>query len=283
VALTLSGVGHVYGAAAPWATRALEGVDVELEPGGLTLVLGPTGSGKSTLLLAAAGLLRPTEGTVSCDGVHAGDGGFGGRVGLVFQDPERQLFAETVLADVAFGPRNLGADGDEADAAARSALERVGLDPARYAGRSPFSLSGGEARRVAIAGVLAMDPRYLLMDEPTAGLDADGRSRVDAIVAEARGRSGVLLVTHDPGELLAEADRLVVLEDGHVSLDGTVAEALDAAETGAASWDRWPDIVRVQLLARARVAEAAGSDLELPPSLDVSETARRLARAAGRA
>jgi energy-coupling factor transport system ATP-binding protein len=128
-----------------------------------------------------------------------------------------------------------------------------------------------------------MDPDYLLMDEPTAGLDAEGRSRVDGIVAEARGRSGVLLVTHDAGELIAEADRLVVLEDGRVSLAGSVTEALETADAEAASWDRWPDVVRIQLLARARVAEAAGSGLELPPSLDIPETARRLAIAAGRA
>ncbi len=281
MALRLTDVGHVYGEGTPWASRALEGVDLELERGELALVLGPTGSGKSTLMLAAAGLLDPTEGTVACDGRPAGKDGFGGLVGLVFQDPEAQLFAETVLEDVAFGPRNLGVSDEEAREVARDALSRVGLDPGLYEQRSPFALSGGEARRAAIAGVMAMGAPYLLLDEPTAGLDADGRSRVRSIVAEARKDSGVLVVTHDAEAFLGQADRLVVLEGGSVLRAGDVADVVSDSETPGTDRLAWPDVVRVQWLARAHALPPGGSELELPPALDVAEAAARLARVVG--
>ena len=174
--LTVEGAGHVYGNGTAWAQRALGGVSLTVESGELVAVLGATGSGKSTLLRLMTGLLAPTEGRVLVDDEEACAALARGRVGLVFQRPEAQLFAETVVDDVAFGPRNLGASLADSRVAARAALRAVGLDPAVFGQRSPFTLSGGEARRVAVAGVLAMRPAYLLLDEPTAGLDAHGIS-----------------------------------------------------------------------------------------------------------
>lgn len=279
MALTLSDVGHVYGDGTPWVSRALEGVSLELERGGLTVVLGPTGSGKSTLMLAAAGLLQPTEGVVACDGRLPGKDGFGGLVGLVFQDPETQLFAETVLEDAAFGPRNIGVPDEEAREVARDALSRVGLDPPLYEHRSPFTLSGGEARRAAIAGVLAMGVDYLLLDEPTAGLDADGRSRVRSIVAQARDDAGVLVVTHDAEEFLAHADRVVILDGGRVLRSGVVADVVSDTETLGTGRLTWPEVVRVQWLARERAGSSGRMALDPPPALDVASAADRLAQA----
>jgi energy-coupling factor transport system ATP-binding protein len=137
-----------------------------------------------------------------------------GRVGLVFQDAEAQLFADTLLDDVAFGPKNLGVPAPEAGERAREALTAVGLDPAVFSHRSPFSLSGGEARRAAIAGVLAMRPLYLLADEPTAGLDASGRRALRRLLLEAKRDAGVVVVSHSAEEFLGEADRVVVLSAG---------------------------------------------------------------------
>ncbi|TLM80460.1 MAG: ATP-binding cassette domain-containing protein, partial [Actinobacteria bacterium] len=208
MSLVARDVTHVYSAGTSFAATALDGVSLELESGGLALVIGRTGSGKSTLLRVLAGLMQPTGGTVEADGAPLGDA-VRGAVAMVFQDAESQLFADTVLEDAAFGPRNLGRSEQEAASDAADALESVGLPPAVFGARSPFSLSGGEARRAALAGVLAMRPRYLLLDEPTAGLDARGRRAVREAVARVReGGVGVVVVSHDADEWLAAADRV---------------------------------------------------------------------------
>lgn len=279
MALVAGGLGHVYDAGTAFARRALEGVSVEVATGELVLVVGPTGSGKSTLLRVLSTLLPPTEGSLAVDGetVTADSArGMRGRIGLVFQDPSVQLFAETVLADVAFGPRNLGADDAAAELRARDALERVGLDPGEFGPRSPFTLSGGEARRAAIAGVLAMRPAYLLLDEPTAGLDASGRSAVLEAVRRAREGAGVAAVTHDPEELLPLADRVLVLADGRTCFWGTVPQLFEEAHVLDAAGLRSPDVVRVQAMASAR-----GARIARPYALEPREAARRLARAGG--
>ncbi len=248
MALTVERAGFVYGRGTAYSSRALDGISLTVSPGEVVLVLGATGSGKSTLLRLAAGLAPPSEGRVLVDGVDtAGPDAsrLRGRVGLVFQRPEAQLFAETVAEDLAFGPRNLGRSERDARADADEALEAVGLDPEAFGRRSPFTLSGGEARRVAIAGVLAMRPAYLLLDEPTAGLDARGRAAVLGVVAEAKRRGGVAVVTHDAEELLPLADTVLVLEGGSPVFVGPAAE----------------------LLARPAPLEAAG--LAVPPVLDV--------------
>ena len=234
----------------PTALSALEDVSIAVEPGRLVLVVGETGSGKSTLLRVAAGLVKPASGSVTLKGEPLAGRGARGAVGLVFQDAESQLFAETVLQDVAFGPSNLGLSADAAREQASVALERVGLDPAAYGGRSPFHLSGGEARRVAIAGVLAMRPRYLLFDEPTAGLDARGRRAVREIVAAERDRAGVVVVSHSAEEFFDDADEVLMLSCGRTVFDGAPRELLAAPDTFEAAGLRAPEMLRVIELGR---------------------------------
>jgi energy-coupling factor transport system ATP-binding protein len=268
VGLILDGVGYVYGRGTAYAQRALEGVTLAVEPGRMTVVLGATGSGKSTLLRLAAGLEPPSEGRVTVDGVDTALSearSIRGSVGLVFQRPESQLFAETVADDVAFGPRNLGRTVGEAREDAERALLAVGLDPAVFGPRSPFTLSGGEARRVAVAGVLAMRPAYLLLDEPTAGLDAEGRSAVLASVQRAREDAGIVVVTHDAEEFLPLADTVLVLRDGATAFAGSPAELLADAEPLEAAGLALPAVLEVQL--RAREAGAQLPLITLDPAL----------------
>ncbi len=229
MSLTVAEVAYEYGAGTAYRQAALDGVSLEVEPGQLAVVLGGTGSGKSTLLRICAGIMPPTRGAVAIDGVdvsRAEGGTLRGRVGIVFQNPESQLFAETVLIDVAFGPRNLGLGEQEARVEAEAALASVGLDPAVFGSRSPLTLSGGEARRVAVAGVIAMEPAYLLLDEPTAGLDAAGRAAVLGVVEHARARAGVVVVSHDPEEFLPRADTVLLLDRGRQTYGGSVKALL---------------------------------------------------------
>lgn len=221
--LAATGMSYSYALGTPYEHEALADIDLALEGGKITLVLGSTGSGKSTLFRLLAGLADPTEGTVSCDGQPVRAGG----VGMVFQHPESQLFSETVLADVSFGPKNLGLDDAKAEAAARRALETVGLDADEIGARSPFQVSGGQARRVAIAGVIAMEQPYILFDEPTAGLDADGRSFVRALVRDlaAAGR-GIGIVSHDVEEFLDIADSAALICNGRISWQGPIADLI---------------------------------------------------------
>ena len=273
--LSFHGAGYSYDAGTDFATRALSSIDLDLEPRMLTLVLGATGSGKSTLLRLAAGLLIPTEGSVTYGGI-AVDAPLAGAtppVGLVFQSPETQLFAETVEVDVAFGPRNRGSGAAEATAAARRALIAVGMDPAEFAHRSPFSLSGGEARRVAIAGVLAMQPGLMLFDEPTAGLDARGRAAVRDVVLAARNNAGVVVVTHDAEEFLGMADRVLLLTDGEVTFFGDARELIESPYRFTEAGLRIPEVLRAQML-----AEQAGHRVG-PYVICPRDAARSIARA----
>jgi energy-coupling factor transport system ATP-binding protein len=276
VSLRLTEVGFTYGAGTAYATRALHGVDVEFGRGALVLVLGATGSGKSTLLRISAGLLAPDRGAVTLDG-QAVDGPLARvrpGVGIVFQSPETQLFADSIEADVAFGPRNQGLSDDEALAEAHRALRAVELDPDAFGTRSPFTLSGGEARRAAIAGVLAMAPGYLLLDEPTAGLDLAGREAVRRIVSGARTDSGVVVVTHDAEEFLGIADRVVLLAEGVIVFDGPpetlVQEPARFAEAGL----RPPEVLRAQTLARERGLPVGRFSLDPDTAADLLAEAR---------
>lgn len=275
MALILRDVGYTYAAHRDYATRALSGVTMTLEPGKMLLVVGATGSGKTTLLRVCAGLLSPESGSATIDGEQLTPLTARGRVGLVFQDPESQLFADTLIDDVAFGPANLGATQAEARGAAAEALALVGLDPEEFGGRSPFSLSGGEARRAAIAGVLAMRPRYVLADEPTAGLDARGRRAVRELLARQCGSSGVLVVSHAAEEFLGLADELVVLAEGGVEWSGSASAVISAPETMAETSVQLPDVLEVQRLVRMR-----GGDLS-EPSLDPEVAASHLSRLRG--
>lgn len=220
MSLTGTGLSHSYARGTTLESVSLTGADISVERGEIVLLLGATGSGKSTLLRILAGLLSPSSGEVTLDGVDVTAPGSRRRVGLVFQDPESQLFADSVLDDVMFAPRNAGLRTEESRALAHECLVTCGLDPEEYASRSPFSLSGGEARRAAIAGVLAMRPAFLLMDEPTAGLDAAGRRSVTRIVESLRDTTGIVVVSHSAEQFLSVADRVVLMSGGRIVWTG---------------------------------------------------------------
>ena len=263
------------------ATRVLDGVSLEVERGQLVTVLGPTGSGKTTLLRVAAGLLKPLEGSVEADGKPvAGPDSVRGAVGLVFQRPESQFFALSVEDDCAFGPRNLGRSATDALADAHAALAAVGLDPEVFGPREPWALSGGEARRAAIAGVLAMRPRYLLMDEPTAGLDAEGREAVFRAIEAARADAGVLVVTHDPESFLGGADRVLAIEEGRTVFSGDVAGFLEELPGLSLAGVEPPEVPRALLLAARHGARLAGR-LTLDPATAADALLESLGRSGG--
>ena len=232
---------HIYGRGTPLATPALTDVSLTIDAGEVVGVIGASGSGKSTLVQHFNGLLRPTSGRVLLDGVDVNGRRTDRRrirqqVGLLFQYPEQQLFEENVFADVAFGPRNLGLSEEEVRARVHQALEQVGLPPARFASRSPFDLSGGEMRRAAIAGVLAMEPRMLILDEPTAGLDPQGRREILAHVGRLHSARGltIVLITHSMDSVAQLCERLIVLDGGRLVADGpTRAVFADPASLAA--------------------------------------------------
>lgn len=207
--------------------KALDDVSFTLEKGEFVALIGHTGSGKSTLAEHLNGLLHPMAGKVLVDGVDlaaktAEAKAARNRVGMVFQYPEHQLFAETIYEDVAFGPRNQGKSELEVEEAVRSAMEFVDLDFDTFAQRSPFQLSGGQMRRVAIAGVVAMEPDYLIMDEPSAGLDPISRDSIFGQLQKIfeKRKMGVLLITHSMEEAAQYASRLLVMSDSRLQLDG---------------------------------------------------------------
>ena len=228
--LELRDVHHVYARGTPFQVEALRGVSLVVEQGEVLGIVGGTGSGKSTLVRHMNLLLAPTSGEVIVDGVDAttlGKSGLRRRVGLVFQFPEAALFAPTVEEDVAFAPRRLGLEEDEVRERVSETLRSLGVEG--LAGRSPFALSGGEKRRVAIAGVLAMGPEVLVLDEPTAGLDPATREELLGVIRALREGGGtVVLVSHDLDEVAEVADRVCVLERGRIRASGTPAEVFYA-------------------------------------------------------
>jgi energy-coupling factor transport system ATP-binding protein len=224
--LELRDVHHVYAAGTPFAVEALRGVSLVVEPGEVLGIVGGTGSGKSTLVRHMNLLLAPSRGEVLVDGVDAKTlkkSELRRRVGLVFQFPEAALFAPTVGEDVAFAPRRLALDEEEVRERVRESLRLLGVG--ELAGRSPFALSGGEKRRVAIAGVLAMGSEVLILDEPTAGLDPATREELLALIRHLRDVGvSVVLVSHDLDEVAEIADRVCALHDGRMRAIGTPAE-----------------------------------------------------------
>ena len=228
---------HVFNAGLPFESVALDDVSFALEKNSFTALIGHTGSGKSTLIQHLNGLLKPTSGTIFVDGADINGGQVKLRdvrkkVGLVFQYPEYQLFEETVLKDVCYGPLNLGLSQEEAEARAKRAIELVGLDFEAVKDRSPFALSGGQKRRVAIAGVIAMEPQMLILDEPTAGLDPKSHHDILLMIEKIKKEGGVtiLLVSHNMGDVARLADRVLVMNGGRLWMNGTPQEVFSRAE-----------------------------------------------------
>jgi len=228
---------HVYSPGTPMETKALEDVSMAVSDGEVVGVIGATGSGKTTLVQHFNGLLKPTSGRVLVDGRDLSGRDVNlkeirRRVGLLFQYPEHQLFEETVFEDVAFGPKNLGLGEREVSRRVREALLMVGLRPDEVGDRSPFELSGGQMRRVAIAGVLAMRPATLILDEPTAGLDPGGRAELLDHLKRLRAERDmtVILVSHNMAEVAALCERLVVLDGGRVAASGSVSEVFSRVD-----------------------------------------------------
>jgi energy-coupling factor transport system ATP-binding protein len=218
--------------------QALVDINLKIARGSCAAIIGVTGSGKSTLVQHFNGLLHPTSGTVIVDGLDVGARGadlraLRQRVGMLFQFPEAQLFAHTVYADVAFGPQRLRLSRHEVRLRVLKALETVGLPPREYAARSPFALSGGQMRRVALAGVLAMTPTILILDEPTTGLDAEGRAEFYYYLRRVQQEQDVtiVLVSHDMAEVAALADQLFVLSNGRLMTQGTPRAVFSQGET----------------------------------------------------
>jgi energy-coupling factor transport system ATP-binding protein len=217
---------HIY-QSGPLRKAALTDINLEIARGSCAAIIGVTGSGKTTLVQHFNGLLRPTAGTVIVDGIEVGQKGadlraLRQRVGMLFQFPESQLFERTVFADVAFGPQRMKLSRREVRSRVKTALEMVGLPLQEYGWRSPFDLSGGQRRRIALAGVLAMSPVVLILDEPTVGLDADGRNEFYSHLRCVQQEQGVtiVLVSHDMTEVATLADTLFVLANGQLVMQG---------------------------------------------------------------
>ncbi len=222
---------HVYMPGSPFETAALNELSLTIHDGEFVGVIGHTGSGKSTLIMHLNGLLKPTSGTVIVDGLDLSSGKeqlreVRRRVGLVFQYPEYQLFEETVLKDVMFGPKNQGLSDEEAEKCAREALRMVGLTDEKLYSASPFELSGGQKRRAAIAGVVAMKPQTLILDEPAAGLDPRGREEILSLVRRIHenGAKTLIMVSHSMTDVSRLCSRILVLSHGSLVADGTPKE-----------------------------------------------------------
>ena len=231
MSIDIKNICYTYMRGTPFEKKALDDVSVSIDKGEIVAVIGHTGSGKSTLVQHLNGLLKPDAGQVAVDDVNlAGKDAAAKKarqlVGMVFQYPEHQIFAETVYEDIAFGPRNRCFQPEEVDKQVREAMAFVGLDFETFAKRSPFQLSGGQMRRVAIAGVVAMNPDYLVLDEPSAGLDPRSRNAVfKEIMALHQSRGiAIVLVTHSMEEAVKYAKRLLVINQGKILFDGNPAD-----------------------------------------------------------
>lgn len=278
--IELEEVGFVYQPGTALAVEALRDVNLVIDQTDFAGIVGPTGSGKSTLVQHLNGLLAPTSGRVLVDGVQLGRTAarpLRAHVGLVFQFPENQFFEATVREDVAFGPRNVGCSTAETKERVADALKMVGLNPDAFGPRNPFELSGGEKRRVAIAGILAMRPRILVLDEPTAGLDPVGRRDLMRSLRDLhyRGGIGVVIVTHALDEIAELAERLVVLRGGTVVFDGRPSVAFGRSELLARSGLEPPQGIRVANALRERGCDIPVSATRIDEIADAIAAASR--------
>ena len=258
MSITVTDLTHIYNPGQPQEQTALDHISFHVEDGSFVGIIGHTGSGKSTLVQHLNGLLKPTSGTImigDTDITKAGASSRNARLttGLVFQYPEYQLFEETVAKDVAFGPANLGLEQEEIDERVREAIEMVGLNYDEIKNVSPFELSGGQKRRVAIAGVIAMKPRILILDEPTAGLNPRAHQDILDMVSRIHDRAGgiTLMVSHNMNDIARMADQILVIDHGRLVMDGTPREVF------------------------ARGEELRSIGLDLPDAMEIAEQIRR--------
>ena len=251
--LQVQNLSYIYSAGTPFQHQALHDVSFSVNRGEFIGIIGHTGSGKSTLMQQLNGLLKPTSGKILLDGKDiwsdkklTRQARF--RVGLVFQYPEYQLFEETVYKDIAFGPKNMGLKSEEIDRRVREAAAIVGLTEAQLE-VSPFDLSGGQKRRVAIAGVIAMEPEVLILDEPTAGLDPVGREEILKNIEDYRRKHNatIMMVSHSMDDVARLTDRLLVMNGSHLAMDGTPAEVFTRAEELVEMGLNIPQVTRVFL------------------------------------
>lgn len=238
MAITFKSLSYIYDEGMPYAHHALKDIDLNIEEGKITAIIGKTGSGKSTLVEHLNALLVPSSGSLEIEDTiilpgkkNKGLKALRKKVGLVFQFSEYQLFEETILKDVAFGPKNYGASEQEAIAKAKLALKMVGIDESYYE-TSPFDLSGGQKRRIAIAGILALEPKIIVLDEPTAGLDPKGSQEMIDLFVKLNKKAGitVILVTHDNEIVYNYADNTVLMADGEVKYSGNTLELFNDKE-----------------------------------------------------
>ena len=271
MSITFEKVSHVYGEGTPFSFLALKEVTAEIKEGSMTAIIGHTGSGKSTFVQHLNGLLLPTDGTVtvgeyiiSADKKPEVMKPLRKKCGLVFQFPEYQLFEETIEKDIIFGPINFRIDENTAKQNAKKALKAVGLDES-YLERSPFDLSGGQKRRVAIAGILVMEPEILVLDEPTAGLDPQGAKEMMSLFKNLNQQgTTILLVTHDMNQVLEYCDEAIVMSEGQVVKSGTVQEIFSEPKYLDALSIELPILTQIihQLNAQGFELDTAITDLE---------------------
>ena len=238
MSIILQDVTYTYMPGTPFERTAIENVSIEIPSGKITAIAGHTGSGKSTLIQHLSGLLKPSNGKVLVDDVdinikNNNESKMARRqVGMVFQYPEQQLFEETVEADIAFGPRNLGLTEEEISVRVKEAMEFVNLDYDTYAKRSPFQLSGGQMRRVAIAGIIAMHPKYLVLDEPVAGLDPRSTEELLKRIRKLHEKQGITIVfiSHNMEDIANMADKVIIMNQGKILLEGSPKEVFDMSQ-----------------------------------------------------
>ena len=238
MSIKIENLTYVYMPKTPFEKKALDNVSLEIEDGEFLAVIGHTGSGKSTLIQHLNGLLKPASGKIYVDGTDITDKDtklvdIRKKVGLVFQYPEYQLFEETIAKDIAYGPSNLGLNEDEILNRVKKSMEMVGLNYEEYKDISPFELSGGQKRRVAIAGVIAMEPKVLILDEPTAGLDPAGRDDIleQIKLLHEKYNMTIILVSHSMEDVGKLAEKIIVMNDGHIELQGKPKEVFKEIDT----------------------------------------------------
>ena len=270
MSIQVSNLTHIYSEGMPHQSIALEDVSFHAEDGEFIGIIGHTGSGKSTLVQHLNGLLKPKTGRIVVSGTDITEDGVVMRdirrkIGLVFQYPEYQLFEETVEKDIAFGPINLGLEEEAVSERVREALELVGLDYNEIALRSPFDLSGGQKRRVAIAGVIAMKPEVLILDEPTAGLDPKAHQDILKMIetVHAHENNIIFLVSHNMNDIAAMADKILVMDGGTLAMQGTPEEIFSQEEVLSSMGLALPESAQLMVLARKKGLPFEGSFLKI--------------------